>query len=146
MQNGLCNPHYSPRSRLLNLLAEKGQKEELTGVQRKYAYGLTTRYLSKDHYELRFLDNKKQAFELMKGTDQQFHVYAQINGKRAILTRIYLQLHDGPLFSPHIEYVLIGGIGPDSGESVAEKKQLQREHPAYGPVWLLSTSRNHRVG
>src|ERR1700676_1957140 len=31
--------------------AEKSQKEELNEIQRKRAYGLTTQYISKDHYE-----------------------------------------------------------------------------------------------
>jgi hypothetical protein len=102
--------------------AEKSQKEELTGVQRKYAYGLATKYITKDHYELRFLANKKHVIDLMIGPDQKFHVYEQINGKRAILSRVYLEIHGGSVFSPNIQYVLLNGIDPETGGDVMEKK------------------------
>ena len=39
--------------------AEYGQRENETELQRKRAYGLATKYISKDHYELRFLAEKK---------------------------------------------------------------------------------------
>jgi hypothetical protein len=102
--------------------AEKSQREELTGIQKKRAYGLTTKYISKDHYELRFLANKKIVLELLKGPDNNYHVYNQINQKQAILTRVYLQIHGGTPFSPHIEYVLLDGIDPETGTVVSEKK------------------------
>ena len=104
--------------------AEKSQKEELTGVQRKYAYGLATKCLSKDHYELRFLANKKYAVELSKGPDNKYHVYGLISNKQAILSKIYLQIHGGTVFSPHIEYVILTGIDSDSGAEVFEKKNI----------------------
>lgn len=75
--------------------AEQSQKQELTNIQRKYAYGLATKYVSKDHYELRFLASKKLVFQLIKGADQHFHVYHTINGKNTILTSIYLQINGG---------------------------------------------------
>jgi hypothetical protein len=101
--------------------AEKSQKEELTSLQRQHAYGLMTTYISKDHYELRFLANKKYVMQLMKGPDHIFHVYDQINGKRAILSSIYLQINGGSLFSPHIEYIMTKGFDAETGAAVTEK-------------------------
>ena len=107
--------------------AEKSQKEELNEIQRKRAYGLTTKYISKDHYELRFLANKKYAIELMKGKDNNYHVYDQINQKQAILIRVYLQIHGGTVFSPNIEYVLLNGIDPETETIVSEKKKMKAD-------------------
>jgi hypothetical protein len=101
--------------------AEKSQKEELTSLQRQHAYGLSTTYISKDHYELRFLANKKHVMQLMKGPDHLFHVYDQINGKQAILSSIYLQINGGSLFSPHIDYIMTKGLDAETGATVAEK-------------------------
>jgi Domain of unknown function (DUF4833) len=101
--------------------AEKSQKEELTSLQRQHAYGLMTTYISKDHYELRFLANKKHVMQLMKGPDHLFHVYDQINGKQAILSSIYLQINGGSLFSPHIEYIITKGFDAETGATVTEK-------------------------
>jgi hypothetical protein len=107
--------------------AEKSQKEELTELQRKHAYGLATKYISKDHYELRFLAKKKYVIELMKGNDNNYHVYDQINQKLAILTRVYLQIHGGTLLSPNIEYVQLNGIDPGTGSIVSEKKKMKAD-------------------
>jgi hypothetical protein len=101
--------------------AEKSQKEELTALQRQHAYGLMPTYISKDHYELRFLANKKKVLQLMKGPDHHFHVYDQIDGKRAILSSIYLQINGGSLFSPHIDYILIKGSDAETGAALIEK-------------------------
>jgi hypothetical protein len=104
--------------------AEKGQREELTGIQRKYAYGLETKFISKDRYELHFLANKKYFVLLMKGVDNKYHVYDTINQKEVILSRIYLQLKGGSPLSPKIDYVTLTGIDPDSGKEVFEKKKM----------------------
>ncbi len=101
--------------------AEKSQKEELTSLQRQHAYGLMATYISKDHYELRFLANKKHVMQLMKGPDHVFHVYDQINGKQIIRSSIYLQINGGSLFSPHIDYVLTKGTDEETGAAVAGK-------------------------
>jgi len=104
--------------------AEHGQREELTELQRKRAYGLATKYITKDHYELRFLADKKYVMDLMKGSDNKFHIYQMINQKQVIFSKIYLQLHGGTLLSPNIEYVVLTGIDPATGVEVSEKKTI----------------------
>jgi hypothetical protein len=104
--------------------AEHGQREELTEIQRKRAYGLATKRITKDHYELQFLANKKYTIDLMKGPDNKFHIYQMINQKQVILSKIYLQLHGGTLLSPNIEYVVLTGIDPNTASVVSEKKAI----------------------
>jgi hypothetical protein len=103
---------------------EKSQNEELTAIQRKYAYGLSTQFISKDHYELRFLANKKYALQLKMGSDSRYHVYYPINNIQAILSSIYLRINGGSLFSPNIEYVEFSGITPESGMEIVERKKI----------------------
>jgi uncharacterized protein with WD repeat len=50
-----------------------------------------------------------------------FDVYDQITGKQAILSSIYLQINGGSLFSPHIDYILIGGFDEETDAAVMEK-------------------------
>jgi hypothetical protein len=101
--------------------AEKSQKEELTALQRNHAYGLIATCISKDHYELRFVADKKHIVQLAKGPDHLFHVYDQINGKQAVLSSIYMQINGGSLFSPHIEYVITKGFDAETGAPVTGK-------------------------
>jgi hypothetical protein len=104
--------------------AEKGQREELTEVQRKYAYGLSTKRIAKDHFELSFLANKKYSLDLKKGPDNKYHMYNSINQKQVIFSKIYIQIHGGTLFKPNLEYVVLTGIDPDTGSEVSEKKKI----------------------
>jgi len=104
--------------------AEKGQREELTILQRKRAYGLETKLISKDCYELHFLPKKDKFLILKKGKDNKYHIYDTINQKQAILSRIYLQLKSGSPLSPEVEYITLAGVDPDSGKEVFEKKKI----------------------
>jgi hypothetical protein len=105
--------------------AEHGQKEELTSVQRKYAYGLAVKYISKDHWTLRFVANKKKMVELTKGTDGQLHVFDHLNGQEAILTHIFMQIDGGSMFSPNVTAVSEWGIDAATGSPVFEKTQTK---------------------
>ena len=104
--------------------AEKSQIEELTEVQRKFAYGLDIKQLGSEHYALRFLAKKKYVFELKKGEDNQYHVYCAISNKPAILQKIYLQINGGSLFSPNIEYVILEGTDVETGGLIIEQKKI----------------------
>jgi Domain of unknown function (DUF4833) len=106
------------------LYGKSAEIEELTSIQRKYAYGLSTQFISKDHYELRFLANKKYVLQMMKGSDYKYHVNYPIENKQAILSRIYLHINGGSLFAPNIEYVEFTGINPESGAELVERKKI----------------------
>ena len=87
-----------------------GRKRKLTGVQRKYAYGLQVKYISHEHYEIRFVANKKNAVEMMKGTDNQYHVYEQIDGQRAVAKPVSsYRLMAVVCFPPNITSVSVWG-------------------------------------
>lgn len=103
---------------------EKGQKEELNFIQRKFAYGLKANFISHDKFKLNFVSYKKYVMYLMKGSDNKYNVYANINQKHAILDRIFVKINGGSLFSPNIEYVEIKGIDPLTGLEVKERMKI----------------------
>ena len=106
---------------------DKGQKAELSGIQRKYAYGLITKKVGPEHYEIHFNAKKKAFFELKKGADNQFHAFNMINKKPAILLKIFLQINGGPVFSPNIEYVELTGTDVENGTVVTERKPMTKD-------------------
>lgn len=103
---------------------EKGQKEELNFIQRKFAYGIKSNLIAQDKYKLNFVSYKKYAMYLMKGSDNKYNVYANINQKHAILDRIFVKINGGSLFSPNIEYVEIKGVDPTTGLEVRERLKI----------------------
>lgn len=103
---------------------EGGQKEDLNYIQRKFAYGVKSREIGDNKYELNFVSYKKYKMYLMQAADKEYHVYTTINNKQVILTRIYIEIKGGSFWSPNIEYVEITGIDPATRSQVKERLKI----------------------
>ena len=105
--------------------ADKSQKEELSSIQWKYAYGISTKFIANEHYEIRFLSRKDFVMHLKKDADNRYHIYALINHGSCILSYIFLQINGGTFWKPNIEFVLLVGIDPATGAEVSEKLKIK---------------------
>jgi len=103
---------------------EKGQKEELTYIQRKFAYGIKYRKIKENQYELSFVSYKKYKMYLQLAGDGKFKVYTSINNKMAVLNKIFLEINGGAFWTPNIEFVEIIGKDPLSNELVKERIKI----------------------
>ena len=103
---------------------EQGQKQELNFIQRKFAYGMKSRKLAENRYEIYFVSYKKFKMLLAPGADKKYHVFANINNKESILTKIYLHINGGSFWSPNVEYVEVTGLDPVTGQVVKERKKI----------------------
>lgn len=104
---------------------EKGQQEELSFLQRKFAYGIKSKKLAANRYELNFVSYKNYKMYLEPGPDNKLYVFANINKQKVILTSIFLKINTGGSFwSPNIEYVEITGIKPTSNSIVKERLKI----------------------
>ena len=101
--------------------AEQGQRQELSYIQRTFAYGIKTKFLSKDKYELRFVSYKKYLMHLMKATNGKYYVFVKIQGKQAILNRLFIKINGGSFWSPNVEYMEIKGIDITNGNELVER-------------------------
>jgi len=101
--------------------AEQGQREELSYIQRTFAYGIKTKILSKDKYELRFVSYKKYPMHLMKASNGKYYVFVKIQGKQAILNRLFIKINGGSFWSPNVEYMEIKGIDITNGNEMVER-------------------------
>lgn len=104
--------------------ADKGQREELNYIQRKFAYGIRSTLIAKDKYELNFVSYRKYKMYLMKGNNNKFNVYATINKKEAILNRIFVKISGGSFWTPNVEYVELKGTDPATGREVIERMKI----------------------
>lgn len=101
--------------------SEEGQRQELSFIQRTFAYGIKTKQLSKDKYELWFVSYKKYRMRLMKDAKGRYHVFTAISGKYAILRSLFISINGGSFWSPNIEYMEIKGIDITNGSEIAER-------------------------
>ncbi|UHG94121.1 DUF4833 domain-containing protein [Spirosoma oryzicola] len=101
---------------------EQSQQEELSYVQRTFAYGIKSRPLANQEYELNFVSYKKLPLRLAKSDqDASYYVYAMVNKKKVILRRIYLRIEGGTFWVPNVKYIQLEGTNAATGENTVER-------------------------
>jgi hypothetical protein len=104
--------------------AEKGQHDDLNYIQRNFAYGIRSKMISKENYEIHFVSYKKKIMYLRKAADNKFYVFTDINKKQAILKQVFVRVNGGSFWVPNIEYVELKGIDPTTGFEVIERMKI----------------------
>lgn len=102
---------------------EKRQRQDLSWIQRHFAYGLKEKDMGNGTYELRFVSYKKVPLYLMKwSVDNKQHVFVNIGGRQAILNRVYLRIDPGGTFwSPNARYLEVTGIDTENGKALVQR-------------------------
>jgi len=101
--------------------ADKGQKEELNYIQRKFAYGVTTKKLPNEQYDVRFVSYKKFPLLLMKANDGKYHIFATIAQKQMMLDHIFVKIVGGSFWIPNVVYVELKGTDQTTGREIIER-------------------------
>lgn len=97
---------------------------ELTAIQRKYAYGLTSRPYNglKNSFVLQFSAYKKRnIFLLPTPSEKHYNAFININGKLAELKKVFIATSGGTFWFPTIDYVELTGKDPSSQQVVVER-------------------------
>ena len=102
---------------------EQQQREELNWIQRHFAYGLKERDMGNDVYELRFVSYKKIAMYLRRSpVDNKRHVFVTIDGRQAILRRVYIRIDPGGSFwAPNVRYLELKGVDTQNGKELIQR-------------------------
>ena len=105
---------------------EKGQREELSWIQRTFAYGVHSKRISGSEYELNIVSYKKQKIWLEKDPQGLWRVSTILsNGKKIVLKRIYVHINGGSFWHPNIEYAELKGLEPGSNREVRERIKIK---------------------
>jgi hypothetical protein len=102
--------------------AEKGQKEDLTTIQRTLAYGLYTNPIASEPntFEGYFLAYRKRKFMVKLDTKGNPIALFPINNKLQILKRVYVSVNETN-FIPSVYYIELFGKDPATGKDVYER-------------------------
>ncbi|MEZ0483140.1 DUF4833 domain-containing protein [Fibrella aquatica] len=100
---------------------EQSQQQELSYIQRTFAYGVKTRPLRNEEYEFNFVSYKKLPFHLAKTAQNSYYVYATVNQKKVIVKRVYLRIEGGTMWSPNVKYIQFEGTNASTGEALVER-------------------------
>ena len=101
---------------------EHGERQDLSFIQRRFAYGLRAQKLAPDRYELKFAAYGKVRFFLLRSpTDKAFHVYTTIGGKQLQLERVFLRIEGGTFWVPNVKYIEFKGLNTATREPLVER-------------------------
>ena len=100
---------------------DKGEKADLNFIQRKFAYGVTSKPLGNGKFDIRFVSYKKFPLTLMKGSDGKYHIFATISQHQLIVNRIFLRIEGGSFWVPNVRFVEFKGTDPATGKEVTER-------------------------
>nr|WP_294790840.1 DUF4833 domain-containing protein [uncultured Mucilaginibacter sp.] len=98
--------------------AEKGQKEELNYIQRKFAYGTTSKKTGDEQFDVRFVSYKKLPLLLKKAEDNKYHIFVTADQKQIMLNRIFVKVEGGSFWLPNIVYVELKGTEQLNGKEI----------------------------
>lgn len=98
-----------------------GEPSELTFIQRKFAYGVSSKALGNDKYDIRIMSYKKFPLTLMRAADGKYHIFATVAKKQIVLQNIFIQIDGGSMWSPNIIFVEMRGTDPVTGKEVTER-------------------------
>lgn len=102
--------------------AEGGERQELTFVQRKMAYGVSHKAMPDGGFELRLAAYKDHPLWLAYSKkEKRYRVYTTITGRQAVLERIYVRIDGGSMLNPNILYIELIGYDTATKERISEQ-------------------------
>ncbi|KAF2510581.1 DUF4833 domain-containing protein [Flavobacterium foetidum] len=106
--------------------AEKGEKKDFTYMQRKFAYGLESKTVNNDEFELQFVSYKKLPLTLKKmDFDQKYHAFVNVNQKKIQIEKIFVRIEGGSFWLPNVKYAEVTGIDASSNKRITERLLLK---------------------
>ncbi len=106
--------------------AEKGEKKDFNYLQRKYAYGIESKTLANEEFELQFVSYKKLSLTLKKiDSDQKYHVFVNVNQKKIQVEKIFVRIEGGSFWLPNVKYAEVTGIDASSNKIITERMLLK---------------------
>jgi hypothetical protein len=86
---------------------EDNQKfRELSPLEKTFAYGIQSKPIGDDEYEIRLLAYKKMAMYLKRSeTDNKYHIYIKDEGKNLLLKRVFIRVNGGSFWFPKVQYI-----------------------------------------
>lgn len=104
---------------------ENGDREELSGIQKQLAYGVSSqKEVANNHYEfvLAALKDRKIA---VKRTAEGYRAVVLINGVESVLERVYVECTENFLGMPKVVYIDLFGYAHHANRLVKERIQPQ---------------------
>ena len=120
-EKGILNP-TAPIHVFWILYLKQAQHEELSSMEKKFAYGIKIKSCDKEQCFFTLVAYPKITLHLTKDSSQKFHVYITPVKKQMILQKTFIKVKEGGFkLDPVVEYVEFSGIEVASGKEITER-------------------------
>lgn len=104
---------------------EHGKTKALTGIEKKFAYGVKCKPLGNGEYEVRLAAYQKMPMYLLKSeTDQKYNMYIKDEGKNLLLKRVFVKVNGGSFWFPKVQYIDLFTTHSETGKEVLKRINL----------------------
>lgn len=100
---------------------EGGMRKDLNYFQRKFAYGINSKPLGNGTFELRSVAYSKLPLYLRRDNGNHYRVYAAIDKKECILSRVFIRIDGGSFWSPNVLYIELKGKDVATGKTIVQR-------------------------
>ena len=100
---------------------ENGQQQELTLIERKYAYGIDSQEELEENKFRVFLVALNEREIIVEKMNGSFKAVISINSERSILERVYIESKEGLTGLPKVLYIDLFGWTKESGFPMRER-------------------------
>jgi hypothetical protein len=94
--------------------------EPLTGIQKKFGYGIKFQNISEQSADFKFVSSIDRIFELRKSGDDHFRVYTFSEGHKVEVKSLYIYFEDDSFWFPEISRIELLGLDTEKGRLVSE--------------------------
>jgi Domain of unknown function (DUF4833) len=102
--------------------AEDKQQEELTYVQRSFAYGISSKPAVAGIIEFNFVSYKKMKMNLQYSeSDKKYIVWMQRGNKKVKVNRFFVKIDGGSFWFPKVTFIEIKGFDMATGKDFLER-------------------------
>ncbi|MBP6335319.1 MAG: DUF4833 domain-containing protein [Bacteroidia bacterium] len=122
LPDGTLNPNDPVRIYWISYSTDSSISD-LSYIQKHYAYGLDFKAVEgkEGNFILNFVSYDKKKFYLVpKKEGKSFQALTMINGKMAILERVFIKIEGGSFWFPEISDIEMRGHDPQTKEEVVE--------------------------
>ena len=99
---------------------EKGTFKPLTGIQKKFGYGIKFQNIDEHSAVFKFVSSLERMFELRKSGDDDYRVYTYAEGKKVEVKSLFIQFEDDSFWFPEISRIELVGIDVAQGGLITE--------------------------
>lgn len=98
------------------------QFKALSNMEKRFAYGVQSKAIAEDEYEIRLVAYKKMPMYLRKsGIDQKYHIYIKDEGENLLLKRVFVRIKGGSFWFPKVQYIDLITVNSATGIEILKR-------------------------